>query len=691
MAMNYKMGVEVDLEVENFKKKAKEAQDSITQLEKELINLRKEKLSLSDKGELEKNKASIQQTTIALKEQRIALRETNVQLKERVQALKTAGTAQQQFRSQVGASNAVALEFNRIIQDAPFGIIGVGNNIQQLATQFQALKGPGVTTGQALKQSLLSIVSPSNLVVLGISAITAAFTAYQLGAFDSVEQTDKLKESLDEYEQSLKSVAKASLEGAKNAQDEIAQLKGLELQATNTALSQEKRTKAALELQQLYPQYFSNLTTEQIKNGEVADAYQKVINLLIAKAKAQAAVNQIAENGIEIMIIESKLEQLRAKRLLETADAQAQIDNLIRKRQQEGFLTQGDIDRYAELVRRLNEANDSLEEEQTLSDQIASIRIENIKLEDEINKRLREGADLVKDQKTNVKELVDELKNLSNEYDQKIKLEIESEFSAANFTKNLEKIFKTDPETKFVEVPVNIDFQPSEIIKFEPGLIESIKNQIESLTKARDVATDPARILAYNEQIKVLQAQIDLFNGANDSLRKSNQLLIDSFAQLGIGIANSLNISNNALRGFVSTLLSNTPKIIQAILAQSRINKQASKANVQASAQEAAADGIVIGTKAAKALGPVGLALLPVFVGGALALISSAFRGTGGRVNTSAGGSTAKSAFASNAVGSSITGFGSTANPFGDLTLRTSIRGTDIELLLERVNTKSRA
>ena len=91
-------------------------------------------------------------------------------------------------------------------------------------------------------------------------------------------------------------------------------------------------------------------------------------------------------------------------------------------------------------------------------------------------------------------------------------------------------------------------------------------------------------------------------------------------------------------------------------------------------------------TETGKSLGPIGLALLPVLIGGVVGLISGAFRSAG-----VSGGGAASSAVRSNAVRSSITGFGQAANPFGDLTLRTSIRGTDIELLLERVNVKSNA
>lgn len=101
-------------------------------------------------------------------------------------------------------ANGVVLEFNRVIQDAPFGLIGIGNNIQQLAGNFSVLKSQSGSTAAALKASFGSLLTSTNLVLLGISAVTAAFTAYQLGAFDAKRGTDDLKEAQDALNKSLK-------------------------------------------------------------------------------------------------------------------------------------------------------------------------------------------------------------------------------------------------------------------------------------------------------------------------------------------------------------------------------------------------------------------------------------------------------------------------------------------------------
>jgi hypothetical protein len=303
------------------------------------------------------------------------------QLDKLGKAAKSTAPQVDKLKQATAGYNSVGIDFARIVQDAPFGIIGVGNNITQLAQSFQTLKNTSGSTSAALKSAFASIFSSGNALILGISVLTTAFTILQQkGFFKSEESAKSLDEALKEYQETLTGVAAATLKGAQDAQKELAVLKSLEIQATNTAVSTDKRLQAVEQLQKQYPDYFGNLTKEQILNGQVGDAYLKVAANLLAKAKAQAATNQIAQNGIDLLRIETKLEEQRGKRLQETSAAQAQLDALIEKRQKEGFLTQGDLQRYDTLIKSINTANDSLSEEATLQGEITRINKENVQL-----------------------------------------------------------------------------------------------------------------------------------------------------------------------------------------------------------------------------------------------------------------------------------------------------------------------
>jgi uncharacterized phage infection (PIP) family protein YhgE len=69
------------------------------------------------------------------------------------------------------------LEFNRTIQDAPFGIQGVANNIQQLTANFGYLKTQTGSTKNALKAMLAGLSGPQG-ILLAVSLATALLVAF---------------------------------------------------------------------------------------------------------------------------------------------------------------------------------------------------------------------------------------------------------------------------------------------------------------------------------------------------------------------------------------------------------------------------------------------------------------------------------------------------------------------------------
>ena len=354
------------------------------------------------------------------------------QLDKLGKAAQTTAPQVQKLTQATSGYNSVGIDFARIVQDAPFGIIGVGNNITQLAQSFQTLKNKSGSTSAALKSAFASIFSSGNALILGISVLTTAFTILQQkGFFKSEESAKSLDEALKEYQETLTGVAAATLKGAQDAQKELAVLKSLEIQATNTAVSTDKRLQAVEQLQKQYPDYFGNLTKEQILNGQVGDAYLKVAANLLAKAKAQAATNQIAQNGIDLLRIETKLEEQRGKRLQETSAAQAQLDALIEKRQKEGFLTQGDLQRYDTLIKSINTANDSLSEEATLQGEITRINKENTQLTEQITKQIEAGATFTKDKVTAAKAV-----NIEKEKELKLEDELITRTELGNQLRN---------------------------------------------------------------------------------------------------------------------------------------------------------------------------------------------------------------------------------------------------------------
>lgn len=293
----------------------------------------------------------------------------------------------------IRGTNTVAIEFSRIIQDAPYGIIGVGNNITQLTQNFAHLRSQTGSTGQALSIAFKSMFSGANLLVLGVSAVTTAFTLYNMWARKNKKETEELDNGTKRYIDTLEGVARAQADGAVNAQKELSQLNLLYRASQDQALSMEDRRKAAEELIKQYPRQFEGLTTEAVLAGEAATAYDKLSKSLVATAKAAAIYSRVADNQAKILDKQLRLADLSSQRAQLIAQRDAAQAAVTRAQQQATGLGSGSLE--AGLARRAQNQLKDLNK-QILDNQleIGKITTENNDLQDSYNKLIGEGADL---------------------------------------------------------------------------------------------------------------------------------------------------------------------------------------------------------------------------------------------------------------------------------------------------------
>jgi type IV secretory pathway VirB2 component (pilin) len=109
--------------------------------------------------------------------------------------LKNLNKTLEQQKNATGASTSAVLELGRVIQDAPYGIRGMANNITQLVTQvsFATVAAGGFTA--ALKQMWKALMGPLG-IVLAISAVVAILDGMYGGQKKVKEATDETTESL---------------------------------------------------------------------------------------------------------------------------------------------------------------------------------------------------------------------------------------------------------------------------------------------------------------------------------------------------------------------------------------------------------------------------------------------------------------------------------------------------------------
>lgn len=293
-----KLTVEIGADITDFEKKIKEVEFDIKELSK--VKLDRLKLGLD---------------TTEINSQ---IKDAKANLNSLKSTVKDTGQSFASAAPKVANAGNTLTQFSRIAQDAPFGIIGIGNNITATAESFSYLKAQTGSTGGALK-ALASSIAGTGGILLGVSLLTTGLTLLAQSGLTVGDVIDKITGNFDEFGAALK---KANEEAVKNSAAEISGMNALVASAQNVNLSMKDRKIAVDELQKTYPGYFGNLSKEQILNGDVKTAVEGVTQALIAKAKAQAYTSELVKlSQEEFKLEEKKLQLLAEKAKLEQSSA----------------------------------------------------------------------------------------------------------------------------------------------------------------------------------------------------------------------------------------------------------------------------------------------------------------------------------------------------------------------------------
>jgi hypothetical protein len=219
--------------------------------------------------------------------------------------------------SLVKGSNSAAFaltNLGRVAQDAPFGFIGIQNNLNPLLESFARLKAETGSTGAALKALGSSLIGPAGLGI-ALSVVSAAFLFYQQYVRSTKNATEEIVDVNKEFISSLTQVQQAQLKGSQNAVAELTTLKLLYAQTQDVTVSLKQRIDAVDQLQQKYPSYFNNVKDEVILAGNAKDAYIALSKAILATARARAAEELIAENTKQQLVNEQKIKDLEKQGL----------------------------------------------------------------------------------------------------------------------------------------------------------------------------------------------------------------------------------------------------------------------------------------------------------------------------------------------------------------------------------------
>lgn len=199
--------------------------------------------------------------------------------------------------------------FNRVVQDAPFGFIGIQNNIEPLFQSFQQLKQETGSTGGAFRALATSLAGPAG-VLFAFSAVTSIVTVLVQKYGSLGNAFAALANSGNAYYKQQQELVALQKDAAKIAGDELARLDLLNNVAQDTTNSTDNRREAAKKLLDVYKEYLPKISEEAILNGQAADAINKAKDAILNKALAAAAEKKLAEIGSKVL--ENQLAQVKA-------------------------------------------------------------------------------------------------------------------------------------------------------------------------------------------------------------------------------------------------------------------------------------------------------------------------------------------------------------------------------------------
>jgi hypothetical protein len=191
-----------------------------------------------------------------------------------------------------GAATNALTNLSRVAQDAPYGFIGIANNLNPLVESFQRLQKETGSTSAAFKAMAGGLMGPAG-IGLAIGAVSSLLVAFGPKIANFVKGIDAAKEAEDKFAESLdKARASASENGLK-----LLAYIGI---AENAAIADDKRANALKfvisELAKVNSAYAATITTTDQARAAV-DLYTQA---LIAQAITSRYIDEIADKTIKL-------------------------------------------------------------------------------------------------------------------------------------------------------------------------------------------------------------------------------------------------------------------------------------------------------------------------------------------------------------------------------------------------------
>lgn len=253
--------------------------------------------------------------------------------------------------------------------------LAISNNIPMVIDEIQKLRAANEAAAKAgeaqvsitgkLIKTMFSFNTVLVLVLTALSIWGKDITNWIGSLFTGKKRVENLTGSLKHMADAMQN---ARLETAK----ETLKLNLLYKTATNNAKSTTERTKAVKALKKEYPEYFKNLSDEEIKLGKASKAYKEATKAITENAKARAALDKITELQKEFIDTDQKrigllTKQVQAQGELAKAEQYtAKVSSTIT-----ATSTQAASQYYAATASNVNKLKDNIKEYGDEADKLA--------------------------------------------------------------------------------------------------------------------------------------------------------------------------------------------------------------------------------------------------------------------------------------------------------------------------------
>lgn len=205
-------------------------------------------------------------------------------------------TALKSFTTSSNTATQSLVNLGRVVQDAPFGFIGIANNLNPLLESFQRLKATTGTTGGALK-ALGKELSGAGGIGFALSVASSLLITFGDKLFGASQKSKELAEQTQKAADAQKEIV-SSL-GKESSL--VAQI--VSLIKSETATRQQKES-ALARLKQINPQYFGDLNTEIGLIDKLDKAYKKYLKSLVARSEVAVLTKELDELSAQIIDLE---------------------------------------------------------------------------------------------------------------------------------------------------------------------------------------------------------------------------------------------------------------------------------------------------------------------------------------------------------------------------------------------------